>query len=376
MERKDKRARRLRIGFNLLFAPPGYVGGTVKYAREILAALAARGEWEIIAYVRKGALRFDIAVPNVRRHEVALGSGLLLRGLYEHLILPFVAKRHGVQLLYSPGFVGPLFGRFKKVITIHDFYYKRFPRFVRLAQRIYWSLMIPLCGRLSDAITVVSDTTRNDLLQYYPALAEKTRRLYPGSPARMDPTQTTQAAPYVLFVGYVTPNKNIEVLLEAAEILARRDVKCSVVIAGRDLYGIVNRWFRREVRHAHIQIREGVSDGELAGLYRSATCAVVPSVYEGFGLPALEAMAYGCPVLVTGGGALGEVVKDCGYYFGADRPADLAMLIEELMDDPAARQARIHKGYARATEFSWTRSAMELSILFRAVLADRAIQGV
>lgn len=357
----------VRIGVNLLFARPGYVGGTVAYAKGLIGELARQGRWEIILYVRKGAFPFGEA-EGVRRYEVSTGPTMAARVFYEHLILPFVARRHGVRLLYSPGFVGPVFGRFGKVVTIHDFYYKRFPAFVRPLQRAYWSVMVPASGRASDAITVVSESTRRDLAHYYPSLVTKACRVYPGAPVVARKAAAEQSSRFVLFVGYVTPNKNIEVLLEAIEDLSARGLAVHLLIAGTDLYGIARRWVARNGKLSRVVIRANTTDEELIELYRRALCLVVPSVYEGFGLPALEAMAIGCPVLVSGGGALAEVVKDCGRYFAPDRPEELAALIEELAESPALREILIQRGYRRASEFSWGRSAEELAAVFYRVL--------
>ena len=141
--------------------------------------------------------------------------------------MPFLAHGDAVDLLFSPGFVSPLWGRFRKVATIHDMYFYYYPGFVRPWQRRYWRLFVPLSLRAADAVIAVSDSTISDIGAAYKWSTGKLKRIYLGANALIKTSnETMPQVRYCLVVGNITPNKNIETILDAFTLLARRGVDC------------------------------------------------------------------------------------------------------------------------------------------------------
>lgn len=361
-----------KIGLNLLFISQGLRGGTVTYPRELLQALARRDEWELIVYTQPGAFRLGAEHDNVRYREVGPFANAFHRVLYEQVVLPFRARRDDIDVLFSPGFVSPLVGRFKKIVTVHDLYYKIMPHVVRKWQRRYWSLMVPLSLRICDGVIAVSDTTANDLTSAYPWVRPKLHRVWSGTPvliSRWEPVPNVPAGKYVLVVGNITPNKNINVVIRAMEILAYARPGISLKVVGCDVQGQLGRTLGEMTGRLAIKLHANVSDEDLAGMYRAALCTVVASVYEGFGFPLLEAMANGCPVVTSGGGALREVAGDAALFFRHDSPRELAEAVMRLNEDPALRAALVRRGYDNLDRFSWERNAHDVSDIFEGLLS-------
>ena len=165
------------IGINLLYVRPGYLGGTVRYAHELLRHLVRCDRYRWIIYVQAGAFPVsDPELAKVPRKEFRIRGGLVGRVFVEHIVLPAVARQDRIDLLFSPGFISPLWGDFCKVVTVHDLYYRRFPKFVRFWQRIYWSLFMPASLRAVNAVIADSDSTMSDLVAAFPWAKSKVRR--------------------------------------------------------------------------------------------------------------------------------------------------------------------------------------------------------
>ena len=172
---------RPQCGLNLLYIRPGYMGGTVRYAFSLFSELLALGYFEWTVYVRKGVfLPPEFYRPEVKLRTINIRGSLVGRVAYEQLLLPIKAENDKIELLFSPGFVGPLWGGFFKVVAIHDIYYKLHPQFVRSFQRLYWKIFMPLSMKAADSIITISITTQRDLLFFYPWLKEKLHTIYLG----------------------------------------------------------------------------------------------------------------------------------------------------------------------------------------------------
>ncbi|MCW5622450.1 MAG: glycosyltransferase family 4 protein [Burkholderiales bacterium] len=358
------------VGFNLMYIRPGYVGGTVRYALELLRHMQSQGRFRLIAFAQPGVVPMeDPQLKNVSVVERPVVAGLLGRVIYEHAILPLVARRHEVDLLFSPGFVSPLWGGFRKVATIHDLYYRLFPEFVRPWQRRYWQIMVPFSLRSVDAAIAVSDCTRTDIAVAYPWAKSKLRAIHPGADslpaAQAEPVAST---PYCLLVGNLTPNKDVETVLEAFSLLAARGVRCRLMIAGSDPDQVLRA--RRDTRTAagDLELLARVDDGTLATLYAHALCLIQASRYEGFGLPAAEAMEMGCPVVASDIRVLREVCGPAALYFDVGSADALSRRIEQLVRDEAVRSSAVRTGRANARRFRWRQAADETSALFEQVL--------
>lgn len=359
------------IGVNLLYVRPGYVGGTVRYAHELLKHLARIEKFRWKIYVQQGAFPVvDPLLAEIPKMEFRVIGSLAGRVLLEHLALPLIAQKDGIDLLFSPGFVSPLWGRFRKVVTIHDLYYKRFPEFVRPWQRRYWQMFVPMSIRAADAAIVVSDSTRDDVCTAFPESAKKVRRIYLGADSLPSSQSIPEQinGPFCLVVGNITPNKNIETIISALSILTERQQGIRLVVAGSDLFGFLRTAITQTRIKPDIELLEHVSDELLSRLYAQASCLIQASHYEGFGLPVVEAMAAGCPVIASNVAVLREVCGEAAMYFSPRSPQELADAIQELMATDGLRTCHIDRGREVSANFTWEKTAQETSDLFEKLL--------
>lgn len=329
------------------------------------------GNFRWMLYVQEGAFPMsDPLLAELPKVEFKVIGGLVGRVLLEHLMLPLVARKDGVDLLFSPGFVSPLWGRFRKVVTIHDLYYKRFPEFVRFWQRRYWQIFVPWSIKKADIVIVDSDSTRHDVCIAFPESSQKVRRIYlgadslpliPSIPKRADTS-------FCLMVGNITPNKNIETVVTAFSILKERQQEIRLVVAGSDLFGLLRTALSQITIKPDIELLEHVSDELLSQLYAQACCLIQASHYEGFGLPVVEAMAMSCPVIASDVSVLREVGGDAARYFSPPVPEALVAAIQELMADDDLRKRQQDKGRKVSANFRWEKTARETSDVFEELL--------
>ncbi len=365
------------VAFNLLYVRPGYAGGTVRYAYELLRQLCHVGRHRYLVYAQAGVFpRSDPDLGAVALHELRIRGGLPGRVVTEHLRLPALAEKDGVDLLFSPGFVSPLWGRFARIVTIHDLYYRKFPGFVRPWQRRYWRVAIPLSLRCADAAIVVSDSTRSDVAKAFPWCERKLHRVHPGSDALARPASSRIEAggkrfQYCLVVGNVTPNKDIQTAVSALRLLRGRGVGVQLVIAGSDPLGLLAHVLGRRPVDDGVRFLDRVQDSELAGLYAAALCLIQASRYEGFGLPVVEAMHCGCPVVASDIAVFHETAGDAALYFEPGSAHSLSLRIEQLAGDPSLCARLRTRGQANARRFSWRRSALHTADLFDKTLQTR-----
>jgi len=363
------------VAFNLLYVRPGYAGGTVRYAYELLRQLHRVGHHRYLVYAQAGVFpRNDPELRDVQLREVRVRGGLAGRVLVEHLILPVLAAKDGVDLLFSPGFVSPVWGRFSKIVTIHDLYYRTYPGFVRPWQRRYWRVAIPLSLRRADAAIVVSDATRRDVAKAFPWCESKLHRVHPGADALAGAPACSAVPPverfqYCLVVGNVTPNKDIQTAVAAMRLLRSRGACIDLVIAGSDPLGLLDRELGACPADAGVRFMRRVPDVELAQLYAAALCLIQASRYEGFGLPVVEAMHCGCPVVASDIAVFHETAGDAALYFEPGSAASLSARIEQLARDPSLGARLRENGHVNARRFRWRDSALHTANLF-----DRTLQ--
>jgi len=378
----------MHVGLNLIFLVPGETGGMETYARELITALGKEApDLRLTAFVSREAAA-DTAAPWAGIPCVTVPVGARRRSEWvrgEQQLLPGLAKRAGVDLLHSLGSTAPAWGAFRRVVTIQDVIYRIYPEAHQGLRSLAMSILVPLAARRSHRIIVPSQATGTDLigLLKVPAAKVDVVPLGLGTPAvglwisddELRRRHDLGTRPFVLSASAKRPHKNLVRLLEGLATIPneRRPV---LVLPG---YATPHE---RELREcsarlgltADTRFLGWVSDEELEGLYRSAACFVFPSLYEGFGLPVLEAMARGVPVACSDRGSLGEVTGGAAVTFDPEQPRAIAAAIERLLADPAERERLRVAGHANAARFTWSETARGTLRTYEAAL-EPAVAG-
>ena len=257
----------------------------------------------------------------------------------------------------------------KSVVTIHDVSYAYVPNeFLKkdLYQLIHWTRS---SVEKASEIIAVSETTKNDLIKQYGINEKKVRVIHNGYTAPVGTAKRKKdQQPYILYVGTLQPRKNIITLIEAFERLHTLHPEFRLKLAGK------KGWmYESTIEAAHsssaasaIDFLGYVSDEQKQELYANASCFVLPSLYEGFGIPLLEAMSNGCPVIAADSSSLPEVGGDACLYFNPHQSDSLFNGLNRLISDSSLSHSLIKKGYVRASQFSWASCADKtLDILIR-----------
>jgi glycosyltransferase involved in cell wall biosynthesis len=271
------------------------------------------------------------------------------------------------RLYFSPGFNPPPVCSAPFVFTIHDLIHLRVPAEGTPAKRLYYRLIVkPACRRASRVLTV-SEYSRAQILQWSRLPPERVVNVGNGvgPPFQPDGPRRQPGFPYVLYVGNSRPHKGLLSLLLAFRRISCPDLR--LVLAGRLSAETTLRLDSLGIRH-RTEIVNSPTDEDLAPLYRGAQMLVIPSLVEGFGLPALEAMACGTPVIASHATALPEVVGDAGVLVDPLDAAAIRREMESVLASPARRAALRANGLERAQHFTWDKVAAKV----RAVLQDAA----
>jgi glycosyltransferase involved in cell wall biosynthesis len=295
----------------------------------------------------------------------------------EHIALPLELSflHASFAILHSPDFV-TCRGRFKKVITIHDLYFVEHPEAMhadgaRYYARTRWS------AQQAHAIIAVSEFTKRDILRLMPEIpASKIQVIHEAADTELRNTPTPHPSPlspfpfaFALFVGTFEPRKNLPTLLRA---LAQTPPEIKLVIVGAAGWGSGDGEPAHLARQLNLQTRVHfagrVSDAELDALYRAARLFVFPSLSEGFGLPVLEAMARGTPVICSDAGSLPEIVGDAAVRASPFDVDAWRASLARLWANPTERATLAQRGLARVQQFSWHTAARETLLVYKSLL--------
>lgn len=332
--------------------------------------------YRILIFVRAAATHHFSAIDGVEIKRILTGNGRVARVLVEQVRLPAMLRREKVDAVLNPAFTGPVWGAPTIVTTVHDPYFLIVPPLLPLSQRLFLSVFVPVCCRRSRYVITTSAATMGELVARYPDLGGKisvvpmANRL-PAPTVLSVPSRAADAAPFVLLVAALTRNKNPEPLVAAIADMRQHHPALTLVHVGGDPEGRLRDAIDRFRAHDWVVRHVGISDAELAALYEQCLCVAIPSLFEGFGLPLLEAQAFGAPVIASNRGALPEVGGDGAIYFDPTDPHNIGDTIGELIASPELCEALRRAGFANQKRFSWEQTARAMLDLMTAPAAQR-----
>lgn len=373
----------MRIGLNaqLLSLSASYRGaGIAHYIHQTLVHLPRASAHTYIAFVADGAFQADgvEAVPSrlpTSRPPVRI--------LWEQTLLPLELARRGIDLLHAMAFVTPVLSPVPSVVTVYDVSFALFPESFRPFNRWYLTTMTRRSVRKARAVIAISQNTANDLMRLWGVPRAKIHLAYCGVDGifRPVPADEVQAfrqtkglpAQYILFVGTLEPRKNVVRLVEAFALLKRQGLPHKLVLAGGKgwMYEPIFQAVERLGLESEVIFPGFVPRSELPLWYNGAEVFVYPSLYEGFGLGPLEAMACGTPVVVSDRASLPEVVGDAGLTVAPDDVPALVEAMAAILREPSLAARLRERGLRRAGEFTWERTAQATVRAYESVMSEK-----
>lgn len=284
------------------------------------------------------------------------------------------------RLFHSPGPIAPFVKTCRTVLTIHDLSFLKVHGIFDKFQNTYYKTFVPHIARKVDKIITVSNNAAGDIVELLHIPEEKIRVIYNGVDERFSPERSAERehdlkkrfglSDYILFLGVLEPRKNVSRLIRAYSRLSPELSHYKLVIAGghgwlyEDIYSLV-----KELSLQNRVIFTGrISDEDLPDLYRGASLFVYPSLMEGFGIPPLEAMACGIPVIASNTSSFPEVLSDAAFLVDPLNEEEITSAMTDILTDKNLCKTLIYKGLKRASLFSWKESARRTLELYRELL--------
>lgn len=307
---------------------------------------------------------------------------------WEQIILPFLLVKENINLYHAPGFVLPLIKqeKIKYVVTIADMTFFTHPKYHLQRKMWYFRAFIPSTLKKANKIITISENTKNNIVSLFPISPQKIVAI----PLAADDMFTDKARviawqekeilqkynikkPYLLFVGMLEPRKNITGILHAFEMLNEQDKKeITLVIVGKKgwMYDDIFRYVKVHNLENNVLFTGYVQDNELPALYKNAVCFLYPSFYEGFGIPVIEAMACGCPVITSNTSSLKEISGEAAILVEPSDTNAIKKAIIEIITNTKKRKELSIKGKRQTKQFNWQKMAKETKELYSVVLKN------
>lgn len=380
-----------KIGINALSIVPGQIGGGETYIKNLIRSLATIDSENLYTvFVRSEAADYlGVSAANFSQMICKMpGHDSLFRVLWEQVALPIYVRRLNLDVMHFPANTMPLimkvFSDTRTIITAHDFssafYLANFPQYGKggntyLVRLDLW--LRKLSCRFADLIVVDAEFGRREVIKYSGSNERKVTVVYlanaPLEAGGAQPgdvlLQLKVQRPYLLYVGTIAKHKNIESLVLAFD---RFTARCNrpdtmLVLVGR-LGSSVSAEISKLLRQVNCRVRITgyLPDEQLAVLYQNARGFILPSLYEGFGIPVLEAMSFGLPVAASNAGSLPELVGDVGILFEPENLTDIERAIEILLTDDDCRTLAQQRAPMQAAKFSWRATAEKMRTIYEA----------
>ena len=377
----------MRIGIDVTSAIT-QGGGIGRYTRELVRALVATDqENEYRFFSAKPIAKPPVENPvpqasNTSYHPSPLNERWLYRLWYRaQLPIPVQWTMGKLDLFHSPDFVlPPTSGKIPTLLTVHDLSFVFFPDVYPKPLVAYLNKVVPRSVKKASHILADSQATKEDLIRVYGVTEDKITVLYSGADKRFQPVTDGSKiravrqkhnlvnTPYILSVGTVQPRKNYQMLIRAFAPVAQHHPHNLIISGGKGwLYDEMMAEVEKQGLNGRVHFIGFVDDEDLPTLYSEATLFVMPSIYEGFGIPILEAMGCGTPVISSNVSSLPEVTGDASVLLPPDNQLAWTEAIENLLQNPAQREALVKLGFAQTKKFSWQKSAKQLLQIYNAL---------
>jgi glycosyltransferase involved in cell wall biosynthesis len=376
-------SRPLAIGL-LVYGLDRPASGIGRYTIELIRALDA-GEPDVELTLLKPFPEPIRGLESVsaRVRQVKLPGGRLLPGVMTAgpIAIAAIARRHHLDLVHDPIGIGPFLprsaGRIRRVVTIHDAIPFVHPETQPWLTNALFRRYLPVTLRFVDRVITDSSAARSDLERFFPAVRGRVEVIHlgvnPSFRPRPEPEIETVLRryglrpPYLLTVGALQPRKNIERVIDAFAQLRSNGLPHQLAVVGAKAWKTTATFQRAAaLGDPNALVLTGyVDDADLPALYSGADCFVFPSLYEGFGLPPLEAMACGTPVVASRASSLPEVIGEAGLLVPPTEVTAIAGAIGRVLAEPAYAAMLRERGRQRAATFTWERAAAEHAALYR-----------
>lgn len=285
--------------------------------------------------------------------------------LWFNFAIPRKLKSLNADLFLSPDGYCSLNTKVKQLAVIHDLNFEHRPADLPLKDRLYYQHYFPKFAQVAQRIATVSEYSKQDLVNSYKVSEDKVDVVYNGvsdcfQPQSSSPKPFTNSKPYFLFVGSLHPRKNLVNLVKAYQAYRKKEAEPhELLIVGTKMWD--DDFLAGEEHSEGVHFSGRITDEQLAEVYSNAEAFVFPSYFEGFGIPLVEAMACGCPVISSNATCMPEIAGDAALYFHPDNIEELSDLLSKMHHDQQLSASLKEKGLERAKIFTWERTAQLLS---------------
>jgi glycosyltransferase involved in cell wall biosynthesis len=374
----------MRIGIDATALPPKPVGAGIYTINLVRSLHALKLEDDLIVFATpRGRDLINLSEREGFRWVVVPELNPGRRLLWEQVVFPSLARRNELDLLHSLHYTKPIFLSCASVVTFHDMTFLLYPQLHTRVKRIIFPLFIRISARQAAALIAVSESTRQDSIRLLNLPAHKIHSIPLGAGKEfrritdallLEEVRRKYKLPseFILYTGLVEPRKNLTMLIRAYANLVNRGIREALVIVGR--FGWMSDEIFAQVERAglgnKVVFTGYIEQEDLPPIYNLASIFVYPTLYEGFGLPVLEAMACGTAVITSAVSSLPEIVAEAGVLLPPGDEEALSNAIYHLVSDPAGRKQLADSGLARAKQFTWQNTAMETHKVYQLVEYD------
>lgn len=371
-----------KIGINLLYINPKLAGGSVTYALKLVKEISLLDKQnKYIIYINKECKDINFEVGdnfNIRVLNFEYSS-VYLRYFWEQLILPFYVFKDKIDLLHSLGYVTPLFITAKKVVSILDINYKGHSNNMSASKRFLLGTMVNLSAIFCGKIITISEFSKKQIVKHTSAKNDKVIVTLLSGSSDVLPEQINQTNSilqkynipneYIIAFSSPSPHKNIERLIDAVtEILVKKsNLKLVLVGHQHKSESLIKRIEKNNLLDKVI-FTGFVPDEDIKPLMSNAKLFVFPSLYEGFGIPLLDAQACKVPVVSSNAGSLPEVGGDAAFYFDPENIIEMENAISKVLEDDSIVDVILKKGLENRQKFSWKQTAQETLDVYKKIL--------